>query len=157
GSAVRPGAPAALWITFVAWSALSLAWGSPSGVGALGAWTGAAGLMLAAALLPGTAARRAAGVAGASLGGGSALIALAQAAAGGRGFAIHGGHGNPNWLGLTLALALPLAIDLAATLRRGGSRSWIAVAALAAAELPALALSRSRVAWAAALITLGAW
>ncbi|MCC6557549.1 MAG: O-antigen ligase family protein [Polyangiaceae bacterium] len=148
------GAPVSLWCGFVAWSAVSLAWGVPAGTGKLGVWVAAAGLALAAREVD---ARRAAQVAGAGIGGGSALFAMAQLAGGSRGFAIHGGHGNPNWLGLALAIALPLSIDLAATLRREGARAWPVAATLAALEVPALYLSHSRVAWAAAALTLLPW
>ncbi|EYF04739.1 Hypothetical protein CAP_4215 [Chondromyces apiculatus DSM 436] len=157
GQGVRWGWPAALWVGFVGWSALSLGWGCLAGVGALGAWVAASGLMLAAMRLPTGSTRRVAAVAGGCLGGGSSVFALAQALSGGRGFAVHGGHGNPNWLGLSLAVALPLAIELAVTLRRAGSRVWLAAAAAVGVSMPALFLSHSRVAWVALGVALGVW
>lgn len=159
GPAGSMGWAGALWIAFVGWSGVSVAWGRAPGVGTLEAWGGATGLMIAAAMLPGAGSRsrRAAGVAAAGIGGGSALIALAQYAAGARGFAVHGGHGNPNWLGLVLAIALPLTLDLAAALRREKAWTWMLVAALVVAQAPALYLSRSRVAWVATAVTLLGW
>lgn len=151
-------APAcALWLAFVAFSALSLAWGVPSGAAKLGTWVGAAGLLVASMALPRAEAERAALMAGASIGGVSAAIAVAQFALGARGLAIHGGHGNPNWLGLILSISLPLSVDLALDLRGLGRRSWFLAAAAALATLPALWLSHSRVAWAATAVSLVGW
>ncbi|WP_156339265.1 O-antigen ligase family protein [Chondromyces crocatus] len=146
--------PAALWLGFVGWSVVSLAWGHVAGMGMLCAWVAVSALMLAAMRLPAGGARWAALVAGGCLGGGSSLFALAQVACGGRGFAIHGGHGNPNWLGLVLAVSLPLTIELAWVSWRAGSRWWLAAAGAAVVSLPALLLARSRVAWIALGVTL---
>jgi O-antigen ligase len=151
--------PAALWLGFVVWSGASLAWGSPGGVSSLGTWAGATALLLASRVfgISGEESPRAASLTAAGIGGLSALFAIAQAAAGARGLGIHGGHGNPNWLGLLLAFTLPLSIDLAASLRRNASRAWALAAALAAVQVPALLLARSRVAWAASLAALALW
>ncbi len=152
-------AAAAFWRGFVAWSGASLTWGSPAGVSALGTWAGASALLLAARIVwrRASEARRAASLTAAGIGGISALFAIAQAAGGARGLGIHGGHGNPNWLGLLLAFTLPLSIDLAAALRRESVRSWVLAAALAAVQVPALLLARSRVAWAATLVAFALW
>ena len=152
-------AAAAFWLGFVAWSGASLAWGSPSGVSALGTWAGASALLLASRVFwrRASEARRAASLTAAGIGGISALLAIAQAAGGARGLGIHGGHGNPNWLGLLLAFTLPLSIDLAAALRRESARSWALAAALSAIQVPALLLARSRVAWAATLVAFALW
>lgn len=148
---------AAFWFAFVVWSGVSLAWGSPGGMGALGVWAGASGLLLASRLLGISDARRAAGLTAAGVGGISALFAIIQAVFGARGLGIHGGHGNPNWLGLILALTLPLSIDLAASFRRESARAWGFFAMLAAVQVPALILARSRVAWAATLAGFVIW
>jgi tetratricopeptide (TPR) repeat protein len=152
-------AAGALWLAFVAWSGASLAWGSPSGISALGTLAGGSGLLLASRALGFSAweGRRAAGLTAAGVGGISALFAIAQALGGARGLGIHGGHGNPNWLGLLLAFTLPLSIDLAASLRRESTRAWGFAAAIASVQVPALILARSRVAWAASLAGLAVW
>jgi tetratricopeptide (TPR) repeat protein len=56
----------------------------------------------------------------------------------------HGGHGNPNWLGLVLAVALPIVADRAMS-SSGRERRWCVVA-LGIGAL-GLALSHSRSAW----------
>lgn len=144
--AVRPSRAALAFAAFVAWSGLTLLWGVPAGARDLGAWAAAAGLALA---LPAPDARRLAGAAAALGGSGAALLAIAQRLGGAKGIFVHGGQGNANWLGLLLALSLPLTLDLVRERRR---------LALAAASLQAvgLFLSHSRVAWAAAAISLGA-
>jgi tetratricopeptide (TPR) repeat protein len=84
------------------------------------------------------------------IGGFSAAFALICRAQGGSGMGLHGGQGNPNWLGLLLAMTLPLSVDAALAAGRA-ARSRGAVRALTwaacAVQLPALYLSHSRVAW----------
>jgi hypothetical protein len=148
--AARPPAPAALWLGFVGWSAVTAAWGLPAGRGDLGAWVGASGLLVASLALPVRTARRAAGLAAALTGAGAAGAALVAAAAGARGFGLHGLQGNPNWLGLLLALSLPLTAGLATELRAARRRrAWLVVGA-GALEAAGLVVARSRVAWVAA-------
>lgn len=71
----------------------------------------------------------------------------------------HGGHGNPDWLGLVLVAALPLIIAHAARIR--GAERWLAALAVAVAAV-GLLLSGSRSAWAggavaAAVMLRGRW
>lgn len=71
-----------------------------------------------------------------------------QLALGARGLALHGGHGNPNWAGVVLALSAPGAVAFAG---RAGRGAQLAVGVLVGA---ALALTWARVAWLA--IAVGA-
>lgn len=66
---------------------------------------------------------------------------------------LHGLQGNPNWLGLLLAVTLPLQVDLLARLRRGCSRWWWLVALSCSLTVGALVLAASRVAVAALAVT----
>lgn len=140
---------------FVALALLSAAFGLPSGLLDLAPWIAAAGLAAAAARLGKGSAVRVARLAGAVVGGGASLLAIGAFARGGRGFDLHGGQGNPNWLGLLLAVCLPLTIDAAGSLARARRTRPLAVAAtLVLAEAVALYLSHSRVAWCATLLAL---
>ena len=140
---------------FVALALLSAAFGLPSGQLDLAPWLAAAGLAAAAARLGQGGAVRAARLAGAVVGGGASLLAIGAFARGGRGFDLHGGQGNPNWLGLLLAVCLPLTIDAAWSLARARRTRPLAVAAtLVLVEAVALYLSHSRVAWCATLVAL---
>ncbi len=75
-------------------------------------------------------------------------ITVISALAGARGFSLHGGQGNPNWLGLLLAVSIPIVADLAYAWHRRGprARSVVAIGVLVLSSL-ALGLSHSRVAW----------
>jgi tetratricopeptide (TPR) repeat protein len=146
GHGPRPPRAALAFAAFVVWSALGLLWGVPAGVRDLGTWVAAAGLALA---LPPGEARRLAGAVAALGGSGAAIVAIAQRLGGARGIHVHGGQGNANWLGLFLALALPLTLGL---LRE----RWRFALVAASIQAVGLVLSHSRVAWAAALISLGA-
>jgi tetratricopeptide (TPR) repeat protein len=140
---------------FVALALLSATFGLPSGQLDLAPWIAAAGLAAAAARLGEGGAVRVARLAGAVVGGGASLLAIGAFARGGRGFDLHGGQGNPNWLGLLLAVCLPLTIDAAASLARERRSIVTAVAAiLGLAEAFALYLAHSRVAWCATLLAL---
>jgi tetratricopeptide (TPR) repeat protein len=66
---------------------------------------------------------------------------------GARGPLLDGGQGNADWLGVTLAITLPLALALAHRARH--NRFAVAAAAL---HLPGLLLARSRTAWLATAI-----
>ena len=146
--------PGAAWLfTFVALSALSLAWHGTPGGRDLATSVGAGALLAAACLRPRHEIAACARLVAVLVGGGAALGAVAQALAGARGLAIHGGQGNPNWLGLLLAVSLPLSVSFA--LRR--PRRPIALASVLL-QLSALVLAQSRTAWialaAAGVVTL---
>lgn len=152
-----------LAIAFLALSALSALWGAPSAALDLATWCAAAVIATSAASMGRRQALTTARLAGAMTGGVLAGWALVSFAFGHRGFGVHGGQGNPNWLGLALALTLPLGIDLVIHLRsrsgeRTGRTSAIAhLAAIAAVVQPAaLYVSHSRVAWLASATSL-AW
>ena len=140
-------APASLlFVGFVAASALSLCWGRGGGWRDLLTLAGAALLVVAASQRSRDEAAAIARITATVLGGAAALWALAQVMMGARGLAIHGGQGNPNWLGLLLAATLPLS--LSAVLRAGcETRGKRLFAMLALAQIPALLLARSRTAW----------
>ena len=142
---------------FIALALVSALFGLPSGQLDLAPWLAAAGLAAAAARLGEGGAVRVARLAGAVVGGGASLLAIGSFARGGRGFDLHGGQGNPNWLGLLLAVCLPLTIDAAGSLGRARGRRSIAAASAAIvvlAEAIALYLSHSRVAWCATLVAV---
>ena len=67
------------------------------------------------------------------------------------GLAVHGGHGNPDWLGLVVACVLPLS--LAGVRQRTGAARWFALVCTALA-VAALALSGSRTSWIAVTVVL---
>jgi tetratricopeptide (TPR) repeat protein len=100
-----------LFVGFVALCALSLCWGNGGGWRDLTTLGGAALLVAAASLRSREEAAAIARTAASVLGGGAALFALAEAVTGGHGLALHGGQGNPNWLGLLLAVTLPLSLS----------------------------------------------
>ncbi|MSP62176.1 MAG: hypothetical protein EXR72_17955 [Myxococcales bacterium] len=133
--------PVLSWCGFVAWSALSLAWGAPSGWRDLATWVGATGVLLSVSRFPSAAATETTLFAGAGIGVASALFALAEWALGARGLFVHGGHGNPDWLGATLAITLPLTVALVHRTPRRWACCCIAI------EMLALLLARSRTAW----------
>ena len=135
---------------FVLVSAATAAWGPGAGVRDLGTFAAAA--LVAWALRP-AAAHALARRVGSVVGGGASLLVLLAFAGGSHGFALHGGQGNPNWLGLLIAVTLPLSLDAVAC--AGARRPWPFVAvALAAIQLPALFLAHSRVAWVATALSL---
>lgn len=85
-----------------------------------------------------------------AIGTGAAVIASVQWLRGARGMEFHGGLGNPNWLGLLLAITLVLTIFATA------SRRWLAAAV--AVQLFAWAVAQSRAGWIALVAGLGiAW
>ncbi len=133
----------------VAWSALGLARGVPAGaldVGTMAIALGGAALAAASPDAGRALARRTAVLVAAGLG----VWTVASALAGLRGHALSAGQGNPNWLGLPLALALPLALPERAP--RGSERALAAL--VAALALLALGLSHARVAWLGAAVGL---
>jgi O-antigen ligase len=137
-------------LAFLLLSAATAAWGTGAGLRDLGTFAGAA--LVAWAFRP-AAAHALARRVGSVVGGGVSLLALLALAGGSRGFALHGGQGNPNWVGLLLAVTLPLSLDAVAC--AGARRPWPFVAVgLAAVQLPVLFLAHSRVAWVAAALSL---
>ncbi len=140
-------------IAFVGVSSLSLAWGLPCGARDLATFVAALGAGAIAArlgpLLGAQLARTTALLTGTLV----ATAAVGSALVGTRGLALHAGQGNPNWLGLLLAVTLPLSVDAAHAWRR--SRTACAAALTATAlELGALTVSHSRVGWGATLAAL---
>lgn len=152
----RVPAPVLAFAGFVAWSGVTLLWGVPAGARDLAAWVAGAGLAVASLHWPVAARRRLAEHAAALTGAAAAAIAVGQRLTGARGLFVHGGQGNANWLGLLLALTLPLTLGLAARLHRAGLPRARAAAVAVLLQLAGLALSHSRVAWAASALVLTA-
>jgi tetratricopeptide (TPR) repeat protein len=96
---------------FVSWSALSSLWGAEGAVLGLGMLVAAAAFASVSASLGSELARAIAMRAGLVVGVTLAAFVLAAWAFGKRGFSLHAGQGNPNWTGLVLAVALPLALS----------------------------------------------
>lgn len=141
----------AAWLGVLALSSVSALWGISSGLLDLATWAAAGACAFASARAGRAAALRTARVASLVAGGVASAWALIAFAAGARGFSIHAGQGNPNWLGLLIAVCLPVSLDVAARARRSPSRGVrVACIALAAVQPAALWLSHSRVAWIAA-------
>src|SRR6185436_6564971 len=133
------------FLALAALAALSLTWGDGHGWRDLATLGAAALVLLAAALRPRAEAAAMARATASVLGGGAALWTLLEAMTGARGLALHGGQGNPNWLGLVLAVTLPLS--LSALLREGReSRTGRVLALLVLPQIPALVLAQSRTA-----------
>jgi Flp pilus assembly protein TadD len=144
----RVPAAAGLWLAWVAWMAASLAWGTVAGAADALSWLASAGVVLVAVELPADELRARVGEIAALVGGGASLWALVEWLSGARGVAVHGGQGNADWLGLTLAATLPCAIEWA----RGGRQArWAVVGAFAVGFLCA----RSRTSMVAALFGVG--
>jgi tetratricopeptide (TPR) repeat protein len=110
GALPRANRAALAAVAYVAWTAFSALWGAEGALLGLGVSVAAAALGSATATLGSERARwvatRSALLVGALL----TLGVLASFVAGRRGFALHAGQGNPNWTGLVLAVAWPLAI-----------------------------------------------
>jgi tetratricopeptide (TPR) repeat protein len=104
-----PGA-ALLWLATVGWLAISLAWSPRPSTRLLLAWAGSGALAIVLGAVSESERRALAGRAAAI------MIAISSGAAavswmlGARGIAVHGLMGNPNWLGLVVAVAMPLAV-----------------------------------------------
>lgn len=145
---------------FLGLSLVSLSWGRSPGALDVATWFGGAGFALMSLRMRRLSAVALARLGALWMGGGAALVALGSAALGARGFSLHAGQGNPNWLGLLLATTLPLSLDTCMVhirargrarnrlLSRGGSLALL----LTLAQAPALYLSHSRVAWVAATV-----
>jgi tetratricopeptide (TPR) repeat protein len=132
---------------FVALSALGALWGLPAGLRDLGTLLAALGAAWLSALLGPFRARSAARLSALGIGGFSAFFALYSAVQGRPPLSLHGGQGNPNWLGLLLAVTLPLSLDALVALRRAHLSCRALALGASVAQLPALYLSHSRVAW----------
>ncbi len=143
---MRP--PLRLGAVFLGLSAISVLWGRWSGVLDLATWCGAATLGWAAARGGEVDARASARIVAMFVGAIVSAWALLAFAMGHRGFGVHAGQGNPNWLGLLLAIALPLSLDWSP---RQGRPLKMAVVAI---QVPAIFVSHSRVGWAAAAISV---
>ncbi|MEZ4442759.1 MAG: tetratricopeptide repeat protein [Polyangiaceae bacterium] len=140
GTPLRLPLGSVLALLVLGWLGLSLAWSTQPADGAVevASWLG---VLLAGLGVAQLAERRRVVEATASvLVTVTAAIALGQWLAGARGIAVHGGLGNPNWLGISLMVGLPLV-----TRRRVGWVVW-------GLGLCALALSASRSAWLGAVV-----
>ncbi len=143
-------------VAFVGWSALSVLWGQTGpALLELTPWCAALGIALAGAALGTQAAQRSAELAAWLVGILGSAWLIGAWLAGERGFFLHAGQGNPNWAGLLLAIAWPLARPSRAKWR---AARW-ATRAVAAAWGLALVLCGSRVGLCAAGIGLvvAAW
>lgn len=144
-----------LALAFVGFSLASSLWGLPAGRLDVAPWiAGAAIAGCAASLGRGEALRT---LRGAALGAGTAssLFTLFAYARGHRGFELHGLQGNPNWLGLLLAVTIPFAIDALYTCIEERRRVAALVLAVLVVQLVALGLAHARVAWLATLVAAG--
>ncbi len=142
---------------FVLVSCVSLAWGRAPGALDLATWLGGAGFAVFAARAQRVSAVAMARLAGLWLGATVSVVAIVSAVAGARGFLLHAGQGNPNWLGLLLAATLPLALDTCILhVQRGHARTRRFAMSLAftAPQAVALYLAHSRVAWGAAAVSI---
>ncbi|MEQ9320330.1 MAG: O-antigen ligase family protein, partial [Polyangiaceae bacterium] len=138
------------WLALAGWSLLSLAWSPRPDPSIVALWLAAGGIAVATSALEDRAQRRLlTGRVATLVTAGASLVVLAQWATGAEGIACHGAMGNPNWLGLTLACALPLVVGHAS--HRGG-RERIAAIATVALGVAGLVLAESRVAFVALAI-----
>jgi len=144
------GVSAGAWMLFVAWSMTSILWGKPVGLDVAMAWMAGAGIVLATGVLSANRVQTTALHSGWWIGTVSSVAVIAQWLSGVRGIALHGTQGNGNWLGLLLAITLPLSAGFVATGRSKGAWWWVAGLVGAILQLPALVLAGSRVAWVAA-------
>ncbi|MBW2528840.1 MAG: tetratricopeptide repeat protein [Deltaproteobacteria bacterium] len=149
----RVSRPVMAWLALCGWLGLSLLWAENPNTSSLGSWIGTAAVAVAASTWSASAMRSSARLAATIVGGASSVVAVAQRLGGARGVALHGWHGNPNWLGLMLAVTLPLQLDLAVALYRSRGRTWPLPAATSALTGLALLLAHSRVALAALAAT----
>ncbi len=139
-------------IGFVALSAVSFAWGLPCGARDLGTWLAALGAGAIVARVGPRLGKHLVRLTAVGLGGGASFVALVCASAGLSGMSLHAGQGNPNWLGLLLAVTLPLSIDALFAWKATPRLMRILVKLVILAHLPALYVSHSRVGWVAAAI-----
>ncbi len=143
-----------VWLAWCGYMASTLLWGGLGGVLDIALLVGAVAFGLSLSALGERTHQLWVRACAASVGTASAAIALVQYGTGSRGIELHGGHGNNNWLGLTLLVTLPITVDWAwasaarsataaahPTRHRGG---WVlAIAAVAQVALISLARSRT--------------
>lgn len=141
----------AAWIAFTGWSAVTVTWGTAAGWLDLAPWVASCGVALAAASFESSRARRIASDTALVVGTVSSAAAVYEHASGARGILVHGGQGNGNWLGLLLAVALPLGVPRVRSAWRAGDRLAPALAVMLLLQIAALWMSESRT----ALIALG--
>jgi len=134
----------ATWLLMTAYATVSLAWAAHPNTSQLLPWFAGGALGTAAASLPADERRRLATRVALVVASGSAVWLLLAFAGGERGMALHGGHGNPDWAGLAIAVAVPLLIDGYRSATHRLERGLYAAAATL--SLPALLLSGSRTA-----------
>jgi hypothetical protein len=132
--------PLGFAIAFGAWTLLR------GGLSSSGALIASLVLAFVVAGLPRSKRIELASWSGIAVGTGAALIAALQWLGGARGMELHGGMGNPNWLGLLLA------VTLVPTLLSLPKQRWLAVAAVL--QLFAWGVAESRAAWIALPIGL---
>lgn len=143
---VAPPSGVLLWLALAGWSLLALAWSPTADPTIPALWLAAGGIALATSGLDPTDRRTFTGRSATLVTAASSLAVLVQWATGAEGIARHGTMGNPNWLGLSLACALPLVLGHA--VHRGGFERAAAIAA-AALGVAGLVLAQSRVAFVA--------
>lgn len=127
-----------------AWLALSAVYGGGERWLRLGNWAAMLSLAFALTSLGDATSRVIAGRTALLVTVGTLVWLFASWALAARGMHLHAGQGNPNWAGMVLAVAWPLAFGD----RIVRERRW-ATALLAAAVASGLALTESRVAWVA--------
>ncbi len=146
--------PIVAWCSLLGWLATGLALHEHAVTWPLGSGVAVAALAVVLAGVPLEALR--------TLAGRTALLtalgtALAVASAWATGGMAHGGHGNPDWAGLSLVAALPLLVEHG--LRARATERWVTAAVVVMAGV-GLVLAGSRSAWvggmvAALLVTRG--
>lgn len=140
------------WLLFAAYTVLSLAWSEHPSPARPMLWLAGAVAVWPIVVLDDDLRRQGARWLCMAVVLGSSMIALAQYASGARGLAVHGGHGNPNWLGLVLAVGLPVVLEQHAELWQSSPRArWLTLSTVVSA-LGALVLAESFVAWVALAI-----
>jgi tetratricopeptide (TPR) repeat protein len=147
GDPRRPAPAMLAWLGFTGWMACTLAWGTTAGRPEAIGWTAAAALALSALTLPAASVKDAARLAATVLGGGASTWAVLEWLAGARGIRITGGQGNPDWLAIAIAVALPCSLEWVG---RRARRRW----PLLLVEMLGLACARSRTAWMAAFVVV---
>jgi tetratricopeptide (TPR) repeat protein len=145
------------WIAalgFVSWSAVSSLWGADGAVLGLGVLVAAAAFGSVSASLGSEQARALATRVGLVVGVALGSFVLAAWASGKRGFSLHAGQGNPNWAGLLLAVALPLALSDSPWIAASRSTQRALRVATGAVMTLAIAATESRTAMVAAFAAL---
>ncbi len=148
-------APIVAGSVFLAASLVSWMWGEPRGFETASTLLAGALLVLAARGLAGDERVHLARIAATATGALAGAVATVELVVRGRAM-VHGGQGNPDWLGLLLAVVLPITAEHAAITR---SREKVLLISAAAFEALVLLLSESRSGWIAAAVALAvvAW